>query len=77
MQKRNPSISPKRSHFNQLISKISQNAIFDGGEDVIKMWSKCEWARQFYEKIVIMARLRLNSWIDGIQKVSNRKDLSK
>lgn len=30
-------LSPKRFHFNQLISKISQYAIFDGGEDVIKM----------------------------------------
>ena len=49
--------------------KYHKMLFFDGGEDVIKMWSKCEWARLFWVKIVIMARLRLNSWIDGIQNL--------
>ena len=44
------------------------NMLFLTGEKTwLKCDLKCEWARLFWVKIVTKARLRLNSWIDGIQ----------
>ena len=63
------SVSPhtlsKNKGFHQSVSKIPWICCFWGGEDVIKMWSKC--LRMVIESQK-RARLRLYQWIDDIQK---------